>query len=104
MKEVRWTETAKQTLHETSQFILNLWDEQVNENFLDQLEYRIGQLHHNPELGSGFENSNFRKLVIHKTVSLFYINKREFIKLLVIWDNRSDPDQLLKKLTDANRP
>lgn len=103
MKEVRWTETAKQTLNETSEFILDLWTEQVNENFLDQLEYRIGQLQRNPELGPAFEKTNFRKLIIHKTVSLFYVNKRDFIKLLVIWDNRSDPDQLLEKLTDANR-
>ena len=33
MKEVRWTKTAKQTLNETSEFILNLWNEQVKENF-----------------------------------------------------------------------
>ena len=102
MKEVRWTETAKQTLSEPSEFILDIWNEEVNENFLDQLEYRIGQLQHNPELGSPFEYTNFRKLIIHRTVSLFYINKRDFIKLLVIWDNRSDSDQLLAKLTDAN--
>jgi plasmid stabilization system protein ParE len=103
MKQVRWTETAKQTLSETSDFILNLWNDQVNDNFLDQLEYRIEQLQHNPELGALFEKTNFRKLVVHKTVSLFYVNKRDFIKLLVIWDNRSDPDQLLEKLTDANK-
>lgn len=94
---------AKQTLNETSDFILDLWNVQIQENFLDQLEYRIRQLQYNPELGPAFEQTDFRKLAIHKTVSLFYINKRDFIKLLVIWDNRSDPDQLLKKLTDANR-
>lgn len=103
MKEVRWTETAKQTLNETSDFILDIWNVQVRENFLDQLEYRIKQLQHNPELGPAFEQTNFWKLVIHKTISLFYVNKRDFIKLLVIWDNRSDPDQLLEKLTGANR-
>lgn len=80
MKEVRWTETAKQTLNETSEFILDLWNKQVNEEFLDQLEYRIVQLKHNPELGPSFENTNFRRLVIHKTVSMFYVNKRDFIK------------------------
>tara|TARA_Y100001972_G_scaffold129251_1_gene195714 strand:- start:980 stop:1180 length:201 start_codon:yes stop_codon:yes gene_type:complete len=51
MKEVRWTETAKNTFRETSEFILSLWNISVNEKFLDQLEYRIGQLKHNPELG-----------------------------------------------------
>ena len=102
MKEVRWTETAKHTLNETSKFILELWNEQVKEDFLDQLEYRIGQLQRNPELGLAFEKTNFRKLIIHKTVSLLYVNKREFIKILVIWDNRSNPNQLLEKLTNAD--
>jgi plasmid stabilization system protein ParE len=103
MKEVRWTETAKKTLRETSDFILELWNSQINENFLDQLEYRISQIQNNPELGSSFENTHYRKLVIHKTISLYYVNKPDYIKLLVIWDNRSDPDQLLEKLTDANK-
>lgn len=76
MKEVRWTETAKQTLNETSDFILQLWNEEVEENFLDQLEYRIGQLQQNPELGPEFEKTNFRKLVIHKTVLVLYRQKR----------------------------
>jgi len=52
MKEVRWTETAKQTLRATSDLILELWNAQINEEFLDQLEYRIKQLQHNPELGA----------------------------------------------------
>ena len=103
MKEVRWTETAKQTLQETSDFILELWNERIKEEFLDQLEYRIGQLQHNPELGPSFAKTNFRKLLVHKTVSLYYVNKSEYIKLLVIWDNRSDPDKLLEKLINASK-
>ncbi len=102
MKEVRWTETAKITLQETSDFILEVWNSQINENFLDQFEYRIKQLQHNPELGPIYENSHYRKLIIHKTVSLFYVNKPDFIKLLLIWDNRCDPDKLLNKLLNAN--
>ena len=102
MKEVRWTETAKQTLNETSEFLLNLWDEQIHENFLDQLEYRIRQLQHNPELGIGYENSQFRKLEITKHHP-YFMSTKGTSSLLVIWDNRSDTDQLLKKLTDANR-
>ncbi|MEP2024468.1 MAG: type II toxin-antitoxin system RelE/ParE family toxin [Reichenbachiella sp.] len=103
MKEVRWTETAKQTLQETSDFILELWDSRIKEEFLDQLEYRIEQVQRNPELGSSLEHTPFRKLIVHKTVSLFYVNDLEYIKILVIWDNRSDPDELLEKLTDANK-
>lgn len=103
MKEVQWTETARKTLQETSDFILELWNSNINEEFVEQLEYRIKQLQNNPELGPTFENTQIRRLIIHKTVSLFYINTPQYIRLLVIWDNRQDPDRFLEKLTDANR-
>ena len=103
MKEVQWTETARRTLQETSDFILELWNTDVNEEFAEQLDHRITQLQNNPELAPAFENTQIRRLIIHGTVSLFYANTPQFIKILVIWDNRQDADKLLKKLTDANR-
>ena len=103
MKEVQWTETARSTLQETSDFILDLWNADVNEEFVEQIDYRITQLQNNPELAPAFENTQIRKLIIHRTVSLFYVNTPQFIKILVIWDNRQDADRLLEKLTDANR-
>ena len=66
MKEVQWTETARKTLQETSDFILELWNSNINKEFIEQLEYRIIHIQNNPELGSPFENTQIRKLVIHK--------------------------------------
>jgi len=103
MKEVQWTETAIKTLRETSDFILELWNSDVNEEFIAQIDHRISQLQNNPELAPAFENTEIRRRVIHRTVSLFYVNTPQFIKILVIWDNRQDADSLFKKLTDANR-
>lgn len=60
MKEVRWTETARKTLQETSEFILEIWDKDVHEEFVDQLDYRIKQLRINPELGPPFRDSQIR--------------------------------------------
>jgi plasmid stabilization system protein ParE len=103
MKEVQWTETARKTLQETSDFILELWDSDINEEFIEQFDYRIIQLQNNPELGSTFENTEIRRLMIHESVSLFYINTPQYIRLLVIWDNRQDPAKLLEKLNDSNK-
>jgi len=103
MKEVQWTETARITLQETSDFILELWSSDVHKEFVEQLDYRIEQLQSNPELAPAFENTQIRRLIVHRTVSLFYVNTPLFIKILVIWDNRQDADKLLDKLTDANR-
>ena len=103
MKEVQWTETARRTMQETSNFILELWGTDVNKEFVEQLDYRIEQLQNNSELAPAFENTQIRRLIIHRTVSLFYVNTPQFIKILVIWDNRQDAGKLLDKLNDAKR-
>lgn len=55
MKEVRWTETAIRTLQETSDFILELWDTDVSEKFIEQLDFRIAQLQNDPEIARAFK-------------------------------------------------
>ena len=103
MKEIRWTNTAKLSLKNTAEFTIEVWNNKVLDTFLDQLDFRISQLQNNPQLGKPFQNSHFRRLIIHKTVSLFYVVKPEYIKLLLIWDNRANPDDLYEKLTYASK-
>lgn len=98
MKDVYWTQTAIHSLQIASEFLIQTWDEEINEAFLTQLDYRINQIRIHPELGIEILDSNYRKLVIHKTISLFYVNTNEYIKLLLIWDNRSNHDTLLDTL------
>ena len=102
MKDVFWTETARLSLIETSEFVLELWNSKIKEEFLEQVDYRIKQIQLNPEIGPKFKNKQIRRLVIHKTVSLFYTDTPKYVKLLLIWDNRQNPDRLLEKITDAN--
>jgi len=40
----RLTETARHTLQETSDFILESWNSHVKEEFIEQLDYRNSQL------------------------------------------------------------
>ena len=98
-----WTPVAKNSLEEVVNFISALWNDQVADEFLSQLDYRIEQIQHNPEIAPAFKNSEFRQLLIHKSVSLFYRNYSEYLKILLVWDNRQNPKQLIEKLTDANR-
>ena len=98
-----WTPVAKNSLEEVVNFISALWNDQVADEFLSQLDYRIEQIQHNPEIAPAFKNSEFRQLLIHKSVSLFYRNYSEYLKILLVWDNRQNPKQLFEKLTDANR-
>lgn len=103
MKKVIWTPTARKSLQQKTDFITELWNDQVAEEFLNQLDYRIKQIQRNPELAPTFRNSEFRQLIIHKSVSLFYRNNPEHLKLLLVWDNRQNPAELLEKLTYAKK-
>ncbi len=103
MKKVIWSPTARKSLRRTSAFISEFWNEQIKTEFLNQLNFRIAQIRKNPELAPTFEDSEVRKLVIHKTVSLYYLNLPEHLRLLLVWDNRQDPAKLYQDLTDANR-
>lgn len=103
MKKVIWTKTARKSLRETTYFITELWSKQVADEFLNQLDYRIIQIQRNPELAPTFEKSEYRQLLIHKSVSLFYRNYPKYLKLLIVWDNRQSPTELQSRLTDANK-
>ena len=102
MKKIIWTPLARMSLQQAADFLSEIWSDQVVDEFLSQLDYRIAQIQRNPELAPTFIGSEFRQLVIHKSTSLFYRNYPEYIKLLLIWDNRQNPAQLLKKLNSAN--
>jgi len=60
MKKVVWTPTARISLQHTCDFLAELWNEQVAEEFLNQLDYRISQSQKNPELAPAFEHCEFR--------------------------------------------
>lgn len=102
MKRVIWAPIARKSLRRTSDFIAEQWNEKVKTEFINQLNFRIEQIQRNPELAPTFDDSEIRKLVIHKSVSLFYLNQNQQIRLLLIWDNRQNPKKLFKQLTDAN--
>ena len=99
MKRVIWTPTARKSLKKTSGFVLELWNEKVLDEFLNQLNSRINQIQQYPELAPKFEDSQIRSLVIHKSITLFYLNSADHIRLLLVWDNRQDPAKLYQQLS-----
>jgi len=56
-----------------------------------------------PGIGVVVEGSEFRKLVMHKNMSLFYSIDPDSIKILLIWDNRMDNAALFSKLTSSGQ-
>lgn len=103
MKRVFWTLSAQKSLQQIYDFTSERWNEQIAEELLAQLDYRISQIQINPELAPTFINSQFRKIVIHQSTSLFYKITPTYIKLLLVWHNRQNPNNLLQELIDADQ-
>lgn len=101
-RNIFWTPIGLESLKEAQSFILEHWNEQVLDYFLDLIDKRIEQLKSNPKLAPIIESTEYRKLLIHKNVSIFYTLESKIIKILLVWDNRQDPGILKEKLTDAN--
>jgi hypothetical protein len=66
------------------------------------VDKRVDQLTSNPKLAPVVGSTEYRKLVIHKNISIFYKVEIDFIKILLVWDNRQDPLVLKEKLKNAN--
>ncbi|KAA3642500.1 MAG: type II toxin-antitoxin system RelE/ParE family toxin [Bacteroidetes bacterium] len=60
-------------------------------------EERTNQIAENPELFKVLENKNFRVSVMGKFSIYYKVSDSEMI-VVAFWDNRQDPDKLLKIL------
>ena len=89
-----WTPLGLKSLDKTTNFIEELWNEEVANNFLERLE----QLKKNPRMGPTFEQTEFRQLQIHPLVTLYYELKTDYISLTLVWFTKQDPDDLREKL------
>lgn len=93
-----WTPMGLKSLDKTTKFIEEQWNEDVAEAFLDRLDERVEQLKSNSRIGPTYEQTEFRQLVIHPLVTLYYELKKDYISLVLIWANKQDPDELQQKL------
>ena len=87
-----------ESLAETTRFIENQWNEEVVGLFLDRLDERINQLKRNPRLAPVYNQSIFRRLLIHPHVTLYYVIEKTFISLVLISANQQDPNELKSRL------
>ena len=98
-----WTPLGLKSLDQTTNFIEEQWNEDIVDIFLDRLDERIEQLKLNPKMGATYEQTNYRKLIIHPLVTLFYELETDYISFVLVWANKQDPDELREKLmTDVN--
>jgi len=93
-----WTPLGFKSLEQTTNFIEEQWNEEVADAFLNRLDKRIEQLKLTPQIGPIYEQTSYRKLIIHPLVTLFYELETDQISLVLVWANRQDPDELNEKI------
>ncbi len=93
-----WTPLGLKSLAKTTHFIEEQWNNKVAESFLDRLDERLEQLKRNPQMGSAYKKTEFRQLLIHPHVTLYYKLKTDNINLVLVWANKQDPDELREQL------
>ena len=96
--KIIWTPLGLKSLDKTTNFIEEQWNEDVAENFLDRLDDRIEQLKKNPQIGPTYEQTEFRQLLIHPLVTLYYQFNADYISVTLVWANKQDPDDLREEL------
>ena len=96
--KVLWTPKAILSLKATAEFLDKIWKNQsILDTFLIEIDKAILQIQKYPASGVKFHD-NIRRILIHKNVSLFYKEESNLLKILLIWDNRQNPDELEGKL------
>ena len=98
MKAIIWTPIALKSLQETIDFLNLNWNAQIVDAFIDLLEEKLKLIQANPEIAPKIGNQDIRRLLIHPTISLFYQLNQDHLKILLVWDNRQNPEVFYEKL------
>ena len=99
MTKAIWTDYAKESLQQTIDFLETQWGSEFKEDLITLIDKRINQVVLNPNIAPFLEGTSFKKLLIHKHLTIFYSVFPNTVKIILVWDNRQNPDNLEKTLT-----
>ena len=102
-KKVVWTPLAARSLVELTEYVRRMWDETIVDDLHSMIDDSIHSIAVYPGIGVVVEGSEFRKLVMHKNVSLFYSVDSDSVKILLIWDNRMEDATIFSNLTKSGQ-
>lgn len=103
LQKIYWTPVAIESLREVERFLNDRWNENIVNDFLDSIDVVTEIIRHDPEIAPKIEETIFRRFIVHRNVSLYYVNQDGYSKVLLIWDNRQNPERLFNKLYSANK-
>ena len=97
-----WTLLAKKSYNKNIEFILELWNIKIAQDFILEVERTMNIIENNPICFEKWEfNPDFRKGYIHENVSFFYKVKPTEIVVYLFWNNLQNPKKLKKILLNS---
>jgi len=99
IQKVSWSKIAIQSLNSTNTFILSLWNTTVSSQFLNEIDESISYIKKYPNIGKRIIRTDIRQLNINKQVNLFYKIEGDTLKILLIWNNKQNPKDLIRKIS-----
>lgn len=99
MRQIVWSDYAKESLQNIVDFLEVHWGVGMKYDVIKLVDKRINQVCLNPNIAPNVNVTPYKRLFIHKNMTLFYILQPNAIKIVLAWDNRQDPNELLKVLT-----
>ncbi len=97
---IEWKSIATRTYFGEINFILSKWNEAEIQKFEDLVYDFLEIVSKKPKIGIYKPKNNCYSLVISKQTTLYYkiIEDKSQIDLILFWNNKQNPDDLIKLL------
>ncbi|CAN1545526.1 hypothetical protein MCETHM1_01938 [Flavobacteriaceae bacterium] len=94
--KIIWSHNATSSYFEILDFLLFLWNEKVESDFIILVDEIEELLLKDNYLGKPYKG-NIREIILHKNASLYYeVNiEKDFLEFLLFKDNRQNPESYL---------
>ena len=92
--KVIYSDLAIETLDKNMSYLKNNWSTKSAVNFLDKVEKTISLIGDNSHFFSLWRETNKRKAVTVKQITMFYEVKKETINILLFWNNYQNTDSI----------
>jgi plasmid stabilization system protein ParE len=95
-KQIVWSPQSEDDLESILEYLSKEWNYAVATKFIDVIDILLHQISINPnQYPKIHKRLNIRKCVVSKHNTLYYRNRRNYVELLRIYDNRQNPENLV---------
>lgn len=86
---------ANQDARAVVEYLETHWSRKIVQRFLWQLREEQQRIAKNPELNpASSKDKNIRRAVLNKQLTIYYRIESDCIRILTLWDNRRNPEDL----------